>query len=131
MIMAKIYKFRGKTIEELQELNLEDFSKLLKSRQRRALRRGLPKQQKKLLEKIRKNKGKDRLIRTHCREMLVLPEMVGAKMGIHNGHEFVMVIINESMLGHRLGEFSQTRKIVKHSSPGLGATRSSKFVPLK
>ena len=63
--------------------------------------------------------------------MIILPEMVGAKLGIHNGREFVMVVIDSSMLGHRLGEFSQTRKKVQHSAPGLGATRSSKFVPLK
>ena len=129
--MAKIYKFRGKTQEELEAMSLEELSGLLKSRQRRALRRGLPKQQKKLLEKIRKQKGKDKLIRTHSREMIILPEMVGAKLGIHNGREFVMVVIDSSMLGHRLGEFSQTRKKVQHSAPGLGATRSSKFVPLK
>lgn len=129
--MAKVYKFRGKTQEELEAMSLEEFSGLLKSRQRRALRRGLPKQQKKLLEKIRKQKGKDKLIRTHSREMIILPEMVGAKLGIHNGREFVMVVIDSSMLGHRLGEFSQTRKKVQHSAPGLGATRSSKFVPLK
>jgi small subunit ribosomal protein S19 len=129
--MAKIYKYRGKTQEELEAMSLEEFSSLLKSRQRRALKRGLPKQQKKLLEKIRRLKGKDKLIRTHSREMIILPEMVGAKLGIHNGHEFVMVIIDASMLSHRLGEFSQTRKRVQHSAPGLGATRSSKFVPLK
>ncbi|MFA4819714.1 MAG: 30S ribosomal protein S19 [Candidatus Aenigmatarchaeota archaeon] len=129
--MAKIYKYRGKTQEELEAMSLEDFSNLLKSRQRRALRHGLPKQQKKLLEKIRRFKGKDKLIRTHSREMVILPEMIGTKFGIHNGHEFVMVIIDASMIGHRLGEFSQTRHVVKHSAPGLGATRSSKFVPLK
>ena len=127
--MAKKFTFRGKSIEELQAMNLEEFSKLLKSRQRRALAHGLPKQQKKLLEKLRKNKGK--LVRTHSREMVILPEMVGANLGIHNGKEFVKVVISESMLGHRLGEFSQTRSKVSHSSPGLGATRSSKHVPLK
>ncbi len=129
--MAKIAKFRGKTMEELETISLEEFSALLKSRQRRALRRGLPKQQKKLLEKIRRAKGKDKLIRTHSREMVILPEMIGAKLGIHNGKEFLIVTIDASMLGHRLGEFSQTRKKVTHSAPGLGATRSSKFVPLK
>ncbi len=128
--MAKQYTFRGKTLEELQAMNLEEFSKLLKSRQRRGLSRGLPKQQKKLLEKIRK-KGKDKMIRTHSREMIILPEMVGANLAVHNGKEFVRLVISESMLGHRLGEFSQTRGKVTHSSPGLGATRSSKFVPLK
>ncbi|MBS3050639.1 MAG: 30S ribosomal protein S19 [Candidatus Aenigmarchaeota archaeon] len=129
--MAKVYRFRGKTQEELEAMSLEEFSMLLKSRQRRALKRGLPKQQKKLLEKIRQKKGRDKLIRTHSREMMILPEMIGAKLGIYNGKEFIMVVIDPSMLGHRLGEFSQTRKKVQHSAPGLGATRSSKFVPLK
>ena len=129
--MAKIYKYRGKTQEELEQLSLEEFSNLLKSRQRRALRRGLNKQEKNLLEKIRAAKGKDKLVRTHSREMVIVPEMVGAKLGIHNGKEFIMVMIDASMIGHRLGEFSQTRQRVKHSAPGLGATRSSKFVPLK
>ena len=129
--MAKIYKFRGKTQEELEQMNLEEFSNLLTARERRALRRGLTKAEKKLLENVRNFKGKDKLIRTHARDMVIVPEMIGAKLGIHNGHEFVMVMIDPAMLGHRLGEFSQTRKKVTHSAPGLGATRSSKFVPLK
>lgn len=129
--MAKIYKYKGKTLEELEQMNLEEFSNLLTARERRALRRGLPKQQKKLLEKIRRFKGKDKLIRTHSREMVIVPEMVGAKIGVYNGHEFIMIVVDQAMVGHRLGEFSQTRKKVQHSAPGLGATRSSKFVPLK
>ncbi len=129
--MAKKYVFRGKTFEELSAISLEDLSKLLTARERRALKRGMPRVHKKLLENVRKMRGKDKLIRTHARDMVVLPEMVGAKLGIHNGQEFQMVIIEESMIGHRLGEFALTRKKVKHSSPGLGATRSSKFVPLK
>jgi small subunit ribosomal protein S19 len=63
--------------------------------------------------------------------MVIIPEMVGVKIGIHNGKEYVSVDIKPEMLGHRLGEFAMTRKPVKHSSPGFGATRSSKFVPLK
>ncbi len=129
--MAKKFLYRGKTTEEIDNLTLEEFSKLLTARERRALKRGLTKQEKKLLEKVRKNKGKDKLIRTHARDMIVLPEMVGAKMGIHNGKEFKMVIIDAAMVGHRLGEFALTRQRVKHSAPGLGATRSSRFVPLK
>jgi small subunit ribosomal protein S19 len=128
----KKFSYRGKSLEELQEMTLEDFSKLLTSRERRALSRGLTKIEKKLLENIRRNKSKpDKLIRTHARDMIVLPEMVGAKLGIHNGKEFKMIVIDAAMIGHRLGEFSQTRQRVKHSAPGLGATRSSKFVPLK
>jgi small subunit ribosomal protein S19 len=112
-------------------MTIEQFSQLLNSRQKRSLKRGLTEAQKKLLRKIRKSKGKDVLIRTHVRDMVILPEMIGAKIGIYDGREYQTVIIDKSKLGHCLGEFALTRQKVKHSSPGLGATRSSKFVPLK
>ncbi len=83
---------------------------------------GLSKPQKSLLEKVRRFKGQDKLIRTHSRDMIILPEMIGAKIGIYNGKEFTPVVLSESMLGHYLGEFALTRKRVQ---------RSSKFVPLK
>lgn len=126
--MAK-FTFHGKSLEEIKDMNLEEFSLLLKSRQRRALKRGLTEKQKKLLEKIRKDPKK--FHRTRCREMLILPEMVGIKIGIHNGKDYVTLEVKPEMLGYRLGEFAMTRKGVKHSAPGFGATRSSKFVPLK
>ena len=63
--------------------------------------------------------------------MIILPEMVGVKIGVYNGKEYTPVEVKPEMIGHRLGEFALTRKPVKHSSPGFGATRSSKFVPLK
>lgn len=129
--MAKKFSYRGKTFEELVAMNLEDFSELLPARQRRCLKRGLPKQHRKLLENIRANKGKDKFIRTHARDMIILPEMVGSKIGIYNGKEFKPVVIEEEMISHCLGEFSMTRQKVKHSSPGLGATRSSKFTAQK
>ncbi len=126
--MAK-FMFRGKSFEEIKNMTLEEFSTLLKSRQRRALKRGLTEKQKKLLENIRRDPKK--FHRTRCREMIILPEMVGVKIGVHNGKEYVPLEIKPEMLGHRLGEFVPTRKPVKHSAPGFGATRSSKFVPLK
>lgn len=126
--MAK-FVFRGKGIEEIDDMNLEDFSKLIKSRARRSIKRGIPENQKKLLMEIRKNPGK--FHRTHSREMVIVPEIVGKKIGIYNGKEFVAVEIKDYMLGHRLGEFAVSRKKISHSSPGFGATRSSKFVPLK
>jgi small subunit ribosomal protein S19 len=126
--MAK-FEFRGKSLEEIKEMNLEQFSRLIPSRDRRALKRGFTEKQKKLLEKIRNGPGK--FHRTRCRDMVIIPEMLGAKMGIHNGKEYVTVEVKPEMLGHRLGEFAVTRKTVKHSAPGFGATRSSKFVPLK
>lgn len=123
------FTYRGREWEEIEKLNLEEFSKLLTARARRILKRGLTEPQKKLLEDIRKDLKK--FHRTHCREMIVLPEMVGAKIGIYNGKEFIPLEIKPPMVGHRLGEFVLTRKQVKHSAPGFGATRSSKFIPLK
>ncbi len=126
--MAKIFSFKGKSLEELQGMSLEDFSRLLPSRQRRSLRRGLTPLEKKLLERTRRS---SKPIRTHTREMIILPEMVGKKFLIHSGKEWMTLDVNADMLGHRLGEFALTRKKVMHSSPGVGATRSSKFLPLK
>jgi small subunit ribosomal protein S19 len=126
--MAK-FSYKGKSGDELEKLSMEEFSQLLTSRARRALKRGLNEAQKKLLEDIRKNPGK--FHRTHSRDMIIIPEMLGTKIGVYNGKEFVTVEIREYMLGHRLGEFAVTRKQIKHSAPGFGATKSSKFVPLK
>jgi small subunit ribosomal protein S19 len=126
--MAK-FTFYGKSIEEVEKMNLEEFSKLIPARDRRALKRGFTAEEKKLLEEIRKNPKA--FHRTKTREMIIIPEMIGVKIGVYSGKEYVTVDVKPEMLGHRLGEFILTRKQVKHSSPGFGATRSSKFVPLK
>lgn len=126
--MVKIFTFKGKTIEELQKMSLEDFSKLIPSRQRRALLRGFSKEEKKFLEKFRKS---NKPVRTHLREMIIVPEMVFKKVLVHNGNSWIGVDIKPEMVGHRIGEFALTRKKVMHSSPGVGATKSSKFLPLK
>ena len=120
--MAKEVLWKGKKLEDLKKLSLKEFGELIPARERRTLKRGFTEQQKILLEYLRKDK---RDYRTHCRDMVIIPEMVGKKIKVHNGKEFFMVIINEEMLGHRLGEFALTRKRVSHSSPGIGATRSS------
>lgn len=131
------FVYRGKSIEEIMKMDLNEFIKLLPARQRRSLKRGFTPEQKKLLEKIRKarkmtEEGKQpKPIKTHCRNMIIVPEMVGMKIGVHNGKEFIFITITEKMLGHYLGEFAPTRKRVLHSAPGVGATRSSKFVPVK
>ncbi|MEM5812342.1 MAG: 30S ribosomal protein S19 [Candidatus Aenigmatarchaeota archaeon] len=126
--MAK-FELRGKSLEEIKSMSIEEFSRLIPARERRALKRGFTRKERILLEKIMKNPGK--FHRTRCREMVIVPQMLGVKIGVHNGKEYVPVEIKPEMLGHRLGEFALTRKAVKHSAPGFGATRSSKFVPLK
>ncbi|MBA7608188.1 MAG: 30S ribosomal protein S19 [Promethearchaeota archaeon] len=130
------FKYRGHTLEELKKMNMDQFIQLLPARARRSLKRGLPPRQKKLLERLRrayraKKRGKDLLTRTHVRDMIIFPEMVGLKIGVYNGRIFEIVEIKPEMIGHYLGEFSLTRRRVQHGSPGIGATRSSKYVPLK
>lgn len=111
---------------------MDEFIKLLPARQRRSLLRGLSEEKRKLLEKIRDLKsGKKAIVKTHIRDMIILPEMVGATVHIYNGKEFVPVTITEEMIGHYLGEFAITCKKVEHGEPGLRATRSSMYVPLK
>lgn len=123
------FEMRGKELEEIKKMSTDEFMLLIKSRDRRALKRGMNDYQKKLLKKIRKDSKK--FHRTKSREMVIVPEMLGVKMGVHNGKEYMTIEIKPEMLGHRLGEFSLTRRSVRHSAPGFGATRSSKFVPLK
>ena len=133
----KIFKYRGYTIEELKEMSLDEFIELLPARQRRSLKRGFLPRQQIVLDKMRKlNKegtkdGRPVVIRTHCRDMIVIPEMVGTTFGIYDGQNFVEVTIAPEMIGHYFGEYAPTRKRVQHGDPGMGATRSSMFVPLK
>ncbi len=120
--MAKEFLFHGKKLEEIQKMSFGDFIKILPSRERRSLRRGLTEQQKILLENVKKG---DTNIKTHCRDMIIVPEMIGKRIKIHTGKDWVDILIVLEMLGHRLGEFALTRKKVAHSAPGIGATRSS------
>jgi len=126
--MARIFLFKGKTVEDLQKMSLEEFAKLVPSRERRSLLRGFNDTEKKFLEKLRKS---EKPVRTHLREIVITPEMLFKKVLVHNGKEWILVDIKAEMLGHRLGEFALTRKRVVHSAPGVGATKSSKFLPLK
>lgn len=124
----KEFRYRGKTVDELKNMSLLELAEYLPSRQRRSLKRGLTEQQKILLKKIRQSK-KD--VRTHCRNMIILPEMIGKKLLVYMGKEFRAVEIKEDMIGHYLGEFALTRKRVEHSAPGIGATKSSSSLSVK
>ncbi len=119
--------YKGHELEELQEMNYEELAEVMDTRARRKLERGLRRKEKKLLEDL-EEKGQKK---THLRGMIVLPEMVGKTVEVYDGQGFTPVEIEEEMIGHYLGEFTKTRKRVQHSAPGLGATRSSKHVPLK
>jgi small subunit ribosomal protein S19 len=129
--MPKEFMYRGHSLDSLLGMSMDEFINLLPSRQRRSLQRGLTPEQRILLEKMREAKGKDVTVKTHVRDLVILPEMVGAKIMVHNGKEFVPVDIKPDMIGHYLGEFAITNKPVRHGTPGIGASRSSMYVPLK
>lgn len=134
--MPKKFMYRGYTLEKLQGMSMDEFISLLPSRQRRSLRRGITLEQRKLLRKIRYAKSASKedekvVVKTHIRNMIILPEMVETIILVHNGGKFVSVEIKPEMVGHYLGEFAITNKPVKHGTPGIGASRSSFYVPLK
>jgi small subunit ribosomal protein S19 len=131
--MPKEFKYRGYTLEQLQNMSYEMFIGLLPSRMRRSLNKGLSKEKMKLLDEIKRFKeGSIKSpIKTHARDMIVLPIMVGATVHVHNGKEFVALEIKPEMIGHYLGEYAITNKKVVHGTPGIGASRSSLYVPLK
>ena len=134
--MPKEFMYRGHNLNSLLGMSMDEFINLLPSRQRRSLQRGLTPEQRILLEKMRaaqevRKKGKDVTIKTHVRDLVILPEMVGVKILVHNGKEFLPVEIKPEMIGHCLGEFAITNKPVRHGTPGIGASRSSMYVPLK
>ncbi|MDR5655843.1 30S ribosomal protein S19 [Halodesulfurarchaeum sp. HSR-GB] len=128
------FTYRGYELEELQEMALEEVAELLPARQRRTITRGLSTEHEKLLAEARDAEPEqtaDDPIRTHLRDMPVVPEFVGLTFAVYTGQSFERVKVEPEMLGHYLGEFQQTRTQVEHGQAGIGATRSSKFVPLK
>ena len=124
------FTFRGLTLPELQALSLEQFAKVASSRARRSIRRGFNSETTAFFERLTTTPV-EKVVRTHCRDALILPAHVGRRVAVYNGKEFKEVEVRPEMVGHYYGEFSLTRRFEKHSGPGVGATRSSKFMPLK
>ncbi len=135
--MPREFRYRGFTFADLQAMSMDEFIRLVPSRQRRSLQRGLSQEQRKLLETIRKARESEEqppkvsVVKTHARDMVILPEMVGVTLLVHNGKEFTSLDVKPEMIGHYLGEFAITNKPVRHGVPGIGASRSSMYVPLK
>jgi small subunit ribosomal protein S19 len=129
-LKKKAFTYRGKTIEELKQLDIREFAKLLKSNERRTVLRQSDEIQKFIL-KCDKKTQKKRPIKTHSRYLIIVPQMVGLKILVYKGNNFVPVQIEGEMLGHRLGEFSVTRTKVKHGAAGVGATRGSASMSVK
>lgn len=130
--MAERVAFRGMTPSQLESLTNEQYFKMINSRERRSIKRNHIKY-KKLVAKVEhfKNNGKQKPIRTHVREAVILPSWTGMRFEVYNGKEFKPVVISANMFGHRLGEYAYTSKRVVHSAPGIRATRGSKFLAVK
>merc|ERR1711894_322218 len=131
------YSFRGVDLDQLLDMSSEQLMELFHCRARRRFSRGLKRKPMALIKRLRKAKKeaaqfeKPEVVKTHLRNMIIVPEMIGSMVGVYNGKTFNQVEIKPEMIGHYLGEFSITYKPVKHGRPGIGATHSSRFIPLK
>ena len=140
-LKKKEFKYRGKTLEELKQLDIREFAKYLTARERRSVLRHFDVIER-FVQRCQKKQAKGALIKTHLRDIIIVPQMVGMMIQVYNGRQYVPVrIVGEitadrlrivgEMIGHRLGEFSVTRGAVKHGAPGIGATRSSASMSVK
>jgi len=121
----KVFKYRGKEIEELKALDTREVAKYLPSRSRRTVLRNFQEIEN-FVKRCRAKEAKGKKIKTHSRKMIVVPQMVGMTIQVHRGNQFVPVEIKAEMIGHYLGEFAPTRNRVAHTKSGVGATKGSK-----
>ncbi len=131
--MVKKFDYRGVPLSELENMQLDKLFQMFPARQRRSLTRGITDAKRKLIEEIKATKaGKAKNpIRTHLRDLIILPYMVGVTINVYSGKEFIPITITVEMIGRYLGEYVITNKRVQHGAPGVGASRSSLYVPLK
>lgn len=131
----KKFSYRGVDAEQLLGMSTEEFKPLLHSRGRRKLSSELPETHKKFLAKLQKKKAeangeKPAVVKTHLRNVLVIPEMIGSVVAVYNGKVFNVVDVRPEMLGHYLGEFSITYKPVARKNPS-GNAPLARMVSLK
>ena len=124
-IRKKEFTYKGMTIEELKKLDVREFAKYLRSRQRRTVLRQFQKVED-FINRAREKQNKDKRIRTHQRDLVIVPQMIGMRISIYNGNNFVPIEVVGEMLGHKFGEFAPTRSRIKHGSAGVGATKGTR-----
>jgi len=131
--MVKKFDYQGIDLTELEKMPMEKLFQLFPARARRSLTRGITDSKRKLIEEIKLAKaGKlKNPVRTHLRDLIILPYMVGVQVNVFSGKEFVAVNISPEMISHYLGEYVITNKRVSHGAPGVGASRSSLYFPFK
>ncbi len=121
----KQFKYRGKDIEELKALDTREVAKYLDSRARRTVLRNFQEIED-FLQRAKRKQSKNKKIKTHKRKLIVVPQMVGMQIQVHNGRMFIPIEVVPEMIGHYLGEFSLTRAKASHSKSGVGATKGSR-----
>jgi small subunit ribosomal protein S19 len=135
--LVREFKFKGYSVEKMKTMSIESLLPLMNSRQRRSLDKRVGKYMNDEKRKLREDmklarEGKlNKSIKTHVRDMVILPDMIDLTINVHNGKDFTPINIRPEMIGHYLGEYSITNKRVQHGAPGVGASRSSLYVPLK
>ena len=133
----KKFSYRGNDLKKLIDMNMDEMSQQLRSRQRRKLRRKMGSKYARFINKLLEAKkhtaagDKPAAVKTHLRDCIVLPSMVQSVINIHKGNGYSNIEVKPEMIGYYLGEFAVTYKRVSHGKPGVGATHSSKFVPIK
>jgi len=124
IIKSKELFYRGKSLDYLKSLDVREAAKYLPSRSRRSVLRNFQTIEK-FISRCEKKMAKKKKIRTHLRDIVVMPKLVGMQLSVYNGKTFNDFNVTHNMIGHRLGEFSLTRQKVSHGAPGIGATKSS------
>ncbi len=124
-LQKKQFVFKGKTIDELKNLDVREFARFVKARARRTMLRQFQEIEE-FVNRAKKKESKNKRVRVHNRRIVIVPQMIGMKIQVYNGKEFVPIDIVGEMLGHRLGEFALTRTRTKHGKAGVGATKGSK-----
>jgi len=130
VIKSKEHFYRGKSLDFLKSLDVRECAKYLPSRSRRSVLRNFQTIEN-FIKRCENKLSKKKKIRTHLRDIVVVPKLVGMTIGVYNGKTFNEIALTHNMIGHRLGEFSLTRQKVSHGAPGIGATKSSSGVQKK
>jgi len=125
VIKMRERKFCGLGIDHLKGLSLKDLSNYIPARSRRSVLRH-PEIIERFLKSAEEKISRKKKVKTHLRDLIVVPRMVGMNIQVYNGKTFEDVSVDIEMIGHRLGEFALTRQKVNHSAAGIGATRGSK-----
>ena len=125
IMKSKDVYYRGQLLDTLKAMSVRESAQYLPARSKRSVLRNFQIVEK-FVQRCAAQVAQKKKIRTHLRDIIIVPQLVGYTIGIYNGKEFKDLSITAAMIGHRLGEFSLTRVKVTHCTAGIGATKVSK-----